>query len=69
MPEFISGDGADLIKRILTTDPTKRITVEQIKQHPWFNLRKQTLPKNPGTFIGIDCAPIDLDILKQLTEH
>jgi 5'-AMP-activated protein kinase catalytic alpha subunit len=64
VPSFLSAEATDLIKRILTTDPEKRITIEQIKQHPWFNLRKQTLPKNPGTLIGIDCAPIDVEILK-----
>lgn len=40
MPNFISAEAKDLIKRILTTDPEKRITIEEIKTHPWFNLEK-----------------------------
>lgn len=59
VPNFISPEACDLIARILTTDPDKRIKIDQIKQHPWFNLKRQTLPKNPGTFIGVDNAPID----------
>ena len=37
MPDFISPEAHDLIVRILTTDPEKRITIAQIKQHPWFD--------------------------------
>lgn len=66
MPNFISPEAQDLVSRVLTTDPDKRISIAQIKQHPWFNLQKQTLPKVPGTQIGIDASPIDIDILKQL---
>lgn len=66
MPNFISPEAQDLVSRVLTTDPDKRISIAQIKQHPWFNLQKQTLPKVPGTQVGIDASPIDIDILKQL---
>ena len=40
MPSFLSPEAQDLINRILTTDPEKRITISQIKLHPWFNLQK-----------------------------
>ena len=32
-------------------------------------MQKLTLPKSPGTMVGIDPSPIDIDILKQLEEH
>lgn len=49
MPNFLSPEAQDLINRILTTDPDKRITIAQIKLHPWFNMQTQTLSKLPGT--------------------
>ncbi|KAH8550159.1 kinase-like domain-containing protein [Umbelopsis sp. PMI_123] len=39
MPHDISYEAQDLIRKILVTDPSKRITVyqtEEIKRHPWF---------------------------------
>ena len=35
--KLISNEGKDLIKRLLVTDPDKRITVEELKSHPWIN--------------------------------
>ena len=65
-PNFISPEAQDLIHRILTTDPEKRITIPQIKKHEWFNMEEPTLSKLPGTLIGIDPPPIDIDILKSI---
>ena len=31
IPSFVSNEAADLISRILTTDPAKRITIAQIR--------------------------------------
>ncbi|CAO3670236.1 unnamed protein product [Umbelopsis ramanniana] len=36
MPHDISYEAQDLIRKILVTDPSKRITTEEIKRHPWF---------------------------------
>ncbi|XP_044728383.1 ovarian-specific serine/threonine-protein kinase Lok [Chrysoperla carnea] len=33
----VSNTAIDLIKKILVVDPTKRLTVEEILKHPWFN--------------------------------
>ena len=38
MPNFLSPEAQDIISRILTTDPEKRITIPQIQQHAWFNM-------------------------------
>lgn len=69
LPSFVSAEASDLIKRILTTDPCQRITIEAIKEHPWFNLERPTLPRCPGAIIGIDPAPVDTNVLQQLKEH
>ena len=34
-PEWVVGDAKDLIGRLLTADPAKRITLEEAMAHPW----------------------------------
>jgi serine/threonine protein kinase len=36
IPGFISPSLADLLKKMLCKSPQNRITLDQIKQHPWF---------------------------------
>ncbi|KAA1100401.1 hypothetical protein PGTUg99_026045 [Puccinia graminis f. sp. tritici] len=36
MPSDISGAVQNLIRGMLTVDPTKRLTMEEIQSHPWF---------------------------------
>jgi serine/threonine protein kinase len=38
----LSDDCKDLITRIFVPDPNQRITLQEIKQHPWFLMK---LPK------------------------
>ena len=66
----ISKEGNDLIKNILNPNPRKRITIANIKKHPWFNLF------NNNNFININyygllinkyVIPIDEDIVTEMT--
>ncbi|KAF4729590.1 Protein kinase, partial [Perkinsus olseni] len=41
LPGHLSADAKDLIVQMLVVDSTKRITIEQIRQHKWF---KKNLP-------------------------
>ncbi len=41
MPNFISADVQDLINRMLQPNPVKRMTISEIKAHPWY---KKNLP-------------------------
>ena len=66
LPEHVSDSAADLLLKILETDPAERLTIKQIKAHPWFNLVAPSLPDNPGTFVGLDCPPVDKSILKTM---
>jgi len=36
MPNYISEDVKDLINRMLQPNPVKRITMKEIKEHPWY---------------------------------
>jgi serine/threonine protein kinase len=40
IPKHVSPEARDLIKRILEKDINQRLTISQIKQHPWFSLNK-----------------------------
>jgi serine/threonine protein kinase len=35
IPEFVSEDCADLIRKILNTNPDQRYTMSEIKEHKW----------------------------------
>jgi serine/threonine protein kinase len=45
MPNYISSEVSDLINRMLQPNPVKRITMKEIKDHPWYlkNLPKYLL--------------------------
>lgn len=55
----------NLISRLLTVDPDKRITLAQIKHHPAF---KTSIPKNyvfPGALPLINIGPVDISTLDE----
>ena len=52
-PEFLSRSAKDLIKRMLEINPKKRISICDIKKHPWFNL----VPPTENVHNGIDIQP------------
>jgi 5'-AMP-activated protein kinase, catalytic alpha subunit len=65
MPKTISSDCADLLTKIMNTDPDKRYTTEQIKQHPWYLLHKPVC-RNQGLIIGKNEIPIENSMLSHL---
>jgi hypothetical protein len=36
MPSYLTGDVKDIISRMICMDPEKRITIPEIKRHPWW---------------------------------
>jgi len=51
----------DLIRRILVTDPFKRVNLQQIKSHSWFNIISPNI--NEGLNIGNFKIPVDDEIV------
>lgn len=39
LPSFLSQEACDLIRKMLTVDPTQRITVREVLTHPWLRNR------------------------------
>lgn len=60
IPKFVSPYAKDLIQRILTTDPDRRIKISEIKKHSWY---KQPIELEfgltHGIRVGINNIPID----------
>jgi serine/threonine protein kinase len=63
-PKFISPEAKDLIKSILVTDPNTRISIADIRKHPWCC----QVAEEPyqGILVGYDQIPVDGCILKKL---
>ena len=40
IPEFLSEEAQDMLAKIFITDPSKRINIDQIRKHPWYQLHK-----------------------------
>lgn len=64
VPSFVSDSCKDLIKKILTVDPSKRISISQIREHPWFNT--STFYKAEGLLINSVVIPIDEEIVEKM---
>nr|KAJ0207850.1 hypothetical protein LSAT_V11C500236580 [Lactuca sativa] len=60
LPSHLSAGARDLIPRMLVVDPVKRITIAELRQHPWF---KAQLPR----YLAVP-APDATDHLKKLDE-
>ena len=62
-PNFLSDSAKDFLHRILTTDPKNRITIPQMKKHPWFNLINPKINMSEGLLLDKVIVPIDENII------
>ena len=67
IPEEASPELADLLMHLLDINPLSRYDLEQIKEHPWFNMVKK-YRYIPGIIEGYNKIPIDMRIV-ELCEH
>ena len=69
IPKHVSENARDLLNKILVTDPQKRFTITQIKNHPWFHLynNKGKLMVNEGLVLIKYVIPIDEDIVSSMS--
>lgn len=59
-PSYLSSRVVDLISRILVPDPTNRISIKDIKKHPWYEhiLDKDTDEEASNAIIHADETPV-----------
>ncbi|PWN37814.1 Pkinase-domain-containing protein, partial [Meira miltonrushii] len=73
MPDYLERDAKDLISKMLTVDPEKRLKMRDIMRHPWFTDNGQLSSTNPvSTDLDklaeeeLDMNNLDMDILSNL---
>lgn len=69
IPNFVSKGGKDLLKKILETNPRKRITIPEIKKHPWFNLIDSSKNVHNGIDTKVNVIPIDEEIVSKMESY
>ena len=62
IPSTLSLEAIDFLKKLLQVSPKKRINLEQIKQHSWFNIEKNKLYK--GIDLTIETFPYNKKLIK-----
>ena len=68
IPEEASPELADLLTHLLDINPLTRYDLDQIKQHPWFNMVKN-YKFTPGIIEGYNKIPIDMKIVELCEQH
>jgi 5'-AMP-activated protein kinase catalytic alpha subunit len=70
IPNHVTENARDLINKILVTDPKKRLTIYQIKHHPWFSLYndKGKLMISDGLVLSKIVEPIDEEVVSSMNK-
>ena len=66
VPKYLSDCCKDFLHRILNVNPNKRYTIEQIKNHPWFNIINPKINMSEGLLLHVYIVPIDENILNEM---
>lgn len=67
IPKFVSSECADLLTKILNTNPDTRYSIEDIRAHPWFKLSKEK--RICGLFPSKEKMPYNETIFKVMQEQ
>ena len=62
IPSTLSLEAIDLLKRILQVDPKKRITIQELKEHKWYNIESNPMYK--GVNIFYEHLPCDTKVVQ-----
>ncbi|KAG6420943.1 hypothetical protein SASPL_117489 [Salvia splendens] len=66
LPSHLSVDARDLIPRMLIVDPTKRMTIPEIRAHPWFQAHLPRYLAVPPPDTTQQAKKIDEEILQEV---
>ena len=69
LPEFLSRNAKDLIRKMLQTNPCKRITLNDIKSHSWFNIVSTVNNVYSGINVNTHVLPVDDDIVNKMEKY
>lgn len=68
LPSHLSQSSRDLILRMLVVDPMKRITIPEIRQHPWFQHKLPAYLSLPPDMIEVQHRFIDDEIVEKVCQ-
>lgn len=68
LPSHLSALARDLIPRMLVVDPMKRMTIREIREHPWFQARLPRYLAVPPPDTMQQAKKIDEDILQEVVK-
>eukprot|EP01035_Chromulina_nebulosa_P021991 gene21991-28466_t len=68
LPSHLSQSSRDLILRMLVVDPMKRITIPEIRQHPWFLHKLPAYLSLPPVMIEVQQRYIDEEIVQKVCQ-
>ena len=68
-PNFLSDSAKDILHRILNVDPRSRMTIPQMKKHPWFNLINPKINMSEGLLLDKVIVPIDENIIYKMVHE
>jgi len=69
LPSHLSSGARDLIQRMLVVDPMKRMTIPEIRQHPWFLEKLPHYLAAPPPDTIQQAEKIDEEILQELIKR
>ena len=67
IPQTLSSTNKDIMKKILNTNPDKRITIGDIRSHDWYTKIRSV--EMEGVIVGKDKIPVIAEFLEQLKAH
>ena len=65
-PNYLSDYCKDFLHRVLNINPDKRYNIEQIKNHPWFNIINPKINMSEGLLLHTYIVPIDESIINEM---
>lgn len=68
LPEFLSSNAKDILKKVMNTDPDTRYKIKDIRKHPWYSLAKAE-KSDEGIMVGYQTIPIDPLIISELSSY
>ena len=68
-PNFLTDSAKDFLHQILNVDPKTRITIPQMKKHPWFNLINPKINMSEGLLLNKIIVPIDENIINRMVNE
>lgn len=66
IPDHVSEDAADLVRSMLRVDPVQRITIVDIRGHPWF---REALPEYLFPAADDESAEFDDAAVKEVCQR